>query len=63
MCKHIIAALITASRLDARAVPLPASPTEGSTSQSAVGAGVVADALRALREAEEEAARLRDELE
>ena len=60
--KHIIAALLTASRLDPRAVPAPAHPPEGPSSQSASGTGVVAEALRALREAEEEASRLREEV-
>ena len=62
-CNRIIADLLTASRLDARAVPLPASPIEGSASQPVLGTGMFADALRAFRESEKEAARLRDELE
>ena len=61
-CKHIIAALLTASRLDPRAVPAPAHPPGGPSSQSASGTGVVAEALRALPEAEEEASRLREEV-
>ena len=61
-CKHIIAALLTASRLDLRAVPAPAHLPGGPSSESARGTGVVAEALRALREAEEEASRLREEV-
>jgi len=61
-CKHILAALLTAPRLDPRAVPAPAHLPEGPRSQSASGTGVVSEALRALREAEEEASRLREEV-
>ena len=62
VCKHIIAALVTASRLDARTVPLPALPPEGSAPEPAGGTGVATEALRALRDAEEDAARLREEV-
>ena len=57
MCKHIIGALIAASRLDARTVPLPALPPEGSAPGPAGGTGVATEALRALRDVEEGAAR------
>ena len=60
MCKHIVAALVTASRLDPRAAPLPALPPEGAALQSSGGAGVATETLRALRDSEEDAARLRD---
>ena len=62
MCKHIVVALVTASRLDPRAVPLLALPPEGAASQPSGGAGVATEAPRALRDSEEDAARLREEV-
>ena len=61
VCKHIVAALLAAARLDPDGVLPPAEQAED-VARSPGGSRIAGDALRALRDAEDEAAALREEL-